>query len=81
MSVWLVGPLYDDCCEEADQIPIPVGLTDLWIGSVMDAHVDGEPTFYEIDQIRERIGWAPASSLKPKSSARIDLGSKVFVKN
>jgi hypothetical protein len=79
MSVWLVGPLYDACFEEAKEIPVPTGLTDLRIDAVVDGDEDGEPTFYGIGRDRENIGWAPASSLEPRFGNTIDWGFKVLV--
>jgi hypothetical protein len=78
MSVALVGPFYRDCYGYGEELPAPVGLTEMRIGAIMH----GEPNRYKIDQNHKMIGWAPESSLRPRAGAKIiKEGFRVFVEN
>ena len=75
MSVELVGQYYGDSYGGGGVHTAAVGWQGLKIGDIKE----GRKAPYRIDRNGTPIGWAPASSLRPKGITRITVGIVVVV--
>lgn len=75
MSVELTGPYHGDSYGGGGTHWAAIGWTGLTIGAI----IEGRAAPYRIDRDGIPIGWAPASSLRPRRVRFIIIGHSVVV--